>query len=83
MGYAHMSSRGEMNTSLRLMICTRRVSYLHTLGNKSVSYILVLDVFQKLQLPVRALCEYWGAEGLHDLLDRDGRARKLIPGRTG
>ena len=34
--------------------------------------VLMLDMLQELQFTVRALAQYWRAEGLHDLLDRHG-----------
>ena len=36
--------------------------------------VFVLDVLEKLELAISALGEHWGAEGLHDLLDRNGGA---------
>lgn len=38
------------------------------------AYILVLYVFEELELAVGALGKYRGAKRLHDLLDRDGGA---------
>lgn len=41
--------------------------------------ILVPQVLQQLQLPVRPLREHRGAEGLHDLLDGDILVGELVP----
>ena len=42
------------------------------------TYVLVFDVLEELELSVGALAEDGGAEGLHDLLDRDRRACELV-----
>ena len=42
------------------------------------THIFVLDVLEKFEFTIGALAENWGGEGLHDLLDRDGRASQLI-----
>ena len=43
-------------------------------------YVFMAKVFEQLQLAVGALGEDRRAEGLHDLLDRDGRAGELVLG---
>jgi len=43
-----------------------------------MTHVLVLDVFQKLQLAVRSLAKDWRAEGLHDLLYRNRGPCELI-----
>ena len=40
-------------------------------------------MLEELELSVGAFAEDGGAEGLHDLLDRDGRSCELILGRAG
>lgn len=63
------------------MIYIERVSVtIDTL--KTGTYVLVLDVFEELELTVGALAEDRGAEWLHDLLDRDGGACELVLGGT-
>lgn len=47
------------------------------------AYILVSEMLEQLQLSVGTLGEDRGAEGLHDLLDRDGLAGQLVPRRAG
>lgn len=42
----------------------------------------MLDVLEKLELPVRSFAQHRCAEWLHDLLDRHRRARKLVLART-
>lgn len=44
------------------------------------AHVLMLYVLQELEFSVGALAEDRGAEGLHDLLYRHGRAGKLIFG---
>ena len=44
------------------------------------SYVLVPQVLEQLQLAVGALRKNGGAEGLHDLLDGDRSAGKLVLG---
>ena len=45
---------------------------------KDRTHILVLDVFEELELAICALREDGGAERLHDLLDGDRGASQLI-----
>ena len=72
-----MSSSGEMKTSLKLMICKRGQHEL--VGRREgATNVLVLYVLEELEFTVGALGENGGGEGLHDLLDRDGRAGQLI-----
>lgn len=40
--------------------------------------VLMLDMLEELELAISALAQYWGAEGLHDLLDRDRGASELV-----
>jgi hypothetical protein len=47
-----------------------------------VAHVFVLEVLEQLELTVCALGEHWSAEGLHDLLDGDILAGKLISGGT-
>lgn len=47
-----------------------------------VAHVFVLQVLEQLELTVRALGEHRSAEGLHDLLDGDILAGKLISGGT-
>ena len=53
------------------------------MSEKRETYILVLDVFQELELPVGAFGEDGGAEGLHNLLDRDLGAGELVLSGVG
>lgn len=47
-----------------------------------VAHVFVLEVLEQLELTVCALGEHRSAEGLHDLLDGDILAGKLISGGT-
>lgn len=71
-----MSSRGEIKTSLRLMIYDRILSKLKKERKKATSneYIFVLDMFEQLQLAIGTFTEDRSTERFHDLLDRDGSA---------
>lgn len=44
------------------------------------AHVLVLYVLEELELSVGAFAEDGGGKGLHDLLDRDGRACELVFG---
>lgn len=46
------------------------------------TYVLMAQMLEQLELAVCALGEDGRAEGLHDLLDRNGRSGELILGRT-
>ena len=39
-------------------------------------------MFEKLELSVRAFCQYWCAERFHDFLDRNRLTRQLVFGGT-
>ena len=52
-------------------------------GARRGAYVLVLDVLEELKLPICTFAEDGGAEGFHDLLDRNGRASELIFRRAG
>jgi hypothetical protein len=78
----HKSSNGEMNTSLRLMICAQIIDQT-LLGVSEPSHVLVLDMLEQFELAIGALGENRGAERLHDLLDRDRGPRELVFRRTG
>lgn len=49
----------------------------------SISYVLMSEVLQELQLSVGSLGQDGRAERLHNLLDGHGLAGKLIFGRAG
>ena len=73
-----MSSSGEMKTSLKLMIW--RENERDRGEKKRETDVLMLNMLEKLELAVSSLAEYGSAEGLHDLLDRDGGASQLVLG---
>ena len=79
-----MSSKGEMKTSLRLMIWRERESAGEIRKRRSrETDVFVLDVLKKFQLAIGAFGEDRRAEGLHDLLDSNGCACELILCGTG
>lgn len=71
-----MSSKGEMKTSLRLMIWRKGLAERER-GVEETD-VFVLDVLEKLELTIRAFGENRRAEGLHNLLDSNGCACELI-----
>jgi hypothetical protein len=77
-----MSSRGEMKISLRLMTCCLFSEVSRWSRKSGKAYVLVAQVLEQLQLTVCALGQDRRAEGLHDLLDCDGRSSELILGRA-
>ena len=75
----YMSSRGEMKMSLKLMTCYLFSETAQICPKRgAASYILMAQMLEKLQLAVCALGQNGCAEGLHDLLDCDGRRGELI-----
>jgi hypothetical protein len=75
--WTDISSRGEMKTSLRLMIYGHRtIDKRPTLQKEGRgTHIFVLNVFEELEFTVRAFAQYRGAERFHNLLDRHRCAR--------
>jgi hypothetical protein len=73
-----------MKTSLRLMIWRERelAGDIRQKRSKETD-VFVLDVLEKFQFAISALREDRRAEGLHDLLDGNGGACKLILCGTG
>lgn len=71
-----MSSRGEMKMSLKLMIFALSAGTLARV--EPVPYILVSEMFEKLQLAVGSFGEDRSTEGFHDLFDGDGLTGELI-----
>lgn len=71
-----MSSRGEMKISLKLMIFALLASTFS--GLEPVPYILVPEMFEKLQLPVGSFGKDRSTEGFHDLFDGDGLTGELV-----
>jgi len=65
---------------LLYVICLAEFTRRTRTGKKS--YVLVAQVLEQLQLTVCALGQDGCAEGLHDLLDCDGRGSELILGRA-
>lgn len=75
----YMSSRGEMKMSLKLMTCCLLSETAQICPKRGAgSYVLMAQMLEKLQLAVCALGQNRCAEGLHNLLDRDGRRGELI-----
>jgi hypothetical protein len=70
-----------MKMSLREMTYQALAGFQDGRAN-SCMYIFVLQVLQQLQFAVRSFRQDRRAEGLHDLLDCDILAGKLIFGRT-
>ena len=66
--------------SLKLM--TFKISTLVSDGHAAITYILMAQMLEELQLSVRALGQDGGAERLHNLLDGHGLVRELILGRA-
>ena len=65
--------------SLKLMTCCLLSETAHIVSKRGAcSYVLVAQMLEKLQLAVCALGQNGCAEGLHDLLDCDGRRSELI-----
>lgn len=65
--------------SLKLMTCCLFSEIAQVLPEKDGrSYVLMAQMLEKLQLAVCALGQNGCAEGLHDLLDCDGRRGELI-----
>jgi hypothetical protein len=65
--------------SLKLMTCYLfSETALRPSKRGAVSYVLMAQMLEKLQLAVCALGQNGCAEGLHDLLDCDGRRGELI-----
>lgn len=75
-----MSSKGEMKTSLRLMIWRKGLAGRER-GVEETD-VFVLDVLEKFELTIRAFGENRRAEGLHNLLDSNGCACELVLCRT-
>jgi hypothetical protein len=73
-----MSSSGEMKISLRLMTCFILSMSLSTASADARSYVLVLEMFQELQLSVCSLGKDRRAERFHDLFNRYRLAGELI-----
>lgn len=46
------------------------------------AHVLMLEVLEQLELTICTLGKHGGAEGLHDLLDRDILVGELISGGT-
>lgn len=44
----------------------------------SSTYVLVLYVLEELELTIRSLTQHWSTEGLHNLLNGNGRASELV-----
>jgi hypothetical protein len=77
----HMSSNGEMKTSLRLMIW--RKERIGKRGKRvEETDVFVLDVLEKFELAIGAFGEDRCAEWLHNLLDSNGCACELVLCRT-
>lgn len=65
--------------SLKLMTCYLFSETAHICPKRGArSYVLMAQVLEELQLAVCALGQNRCAEGLHDLLDCDGRRGELI-----
>ena len=65
--------------SLKLMTCCLLSETAQIVSKRGAcSYVLVAQMLEKLQLAVCALGQNGCAEGLHNLLDRDGRRGELI-----
>ena len=77
---AYRSSSGDIKTSLKLMICHGACEWMVQGGlvGEGGPHVLMLNVFQKLQLTVGPLRQYGCTEGFHDLLHSDGDACKLV-----
>jgi hypothetical protein len=71
-----------MKISLRLMTCCLFSEFSEWTRKGEKAYVLVAQVLEQLQLTVCALGQDGRAEGLHNLLDRDGRGSELILGRA-
>jgi hypothetical protein len=77
----YKSSRGEIKTSLRLMICKSGQEWGG--GERGDgTHVLVLNVLEEFELSVGSFAEDGGAERLHDLLYRDRSACELVLGGT-
>jgi hypothetical protein len=73
----YMSSKGEMKTSLRLMIWRARIREENVDGVKETD-VFVLNVLEKFEFAISAFGEDRRAEGLHNLLDGNGCACELV-----
>jgi hypothetical protein len=78
-----MSSKGEMKTSLRLMIWREQGIGRGFKWRNLCTDVFMLDVLEEFELAVGAFGEDRRAEGFHDLLDGDGCACELVFCGTG